>query len=264
MAVRIRVGEGDRALDTFLYDFQAHLLAACEGKGASHEKEYHDFRAALLADERLAPLVPAYIRRHRTPEELWAFFKSFNGQWEPRRQMIRGEFAPLFDVAEARAPLPTLSGTWTGRRTFKQQVSIAHRLTPAARQGIDLLMAMEFASLHNGGPVDDDRAAALQALRELHVALGELLDAASSEGAFTAALVRLKGLSRATFKWHRDSYQLAVAALPLSTATTVIGAGVMAVVAAITKDAPVALALGSLAGGATIQAGKKPTLTSAD
>ncbi|MDQ3247394.1 MAG: hypothetical protein M3Q52_11020, partial [Pseudomonadota bacterium] len=99
--------------------------------------------------------------------------------------MIRGEFQPLFDIAEGRNEPPVQSVKWTGKRTFQQRVAIAHRLGPAAIQGIDLLLELEFGSLHNGGPVDDDRAAALQALRMLHSALTELLAASTSETAFT-------------------------------------------------------------------------------
>jgi hypothetical protein len=59
-----------------------------------------------MDDSTVSHLVPAFVRRSQDTGAAWGFLKGHSGQWEPRRQFVREQFAPLIERLE-RNPAPT-------------------------------------------------------------------------------------------------------------------------------------------------------------
>ena len=71
---------------------------------------------------------------------------------------------------------------WTGITSLEERIIAFKQLAPSALAAVDNLIAgIELAS-HNGGPHLDERQEAIDALRQLHKNLGQLLDAAERPG----------------------------------------------------------------------------------
>ncbi|QSR18999.1 hypothetical protein CA833_0075 [Novosphingobium sp. KA1] len=85
------------------------------------------------------------------------------------------------DPVEAKAPdtgVGTAASEWTGASTPRDRMASVKVLLPVAQVAIEQLIASLEARQHNGGPPLDDCQNALEALRDLHTALGNLLIAA--------------------------------------------------------------------------------------
>jgi hypothetical protein len=80
--------------------FRNGLVALCEGWAKMDETVYSVLRREFMNDPITAPLLPQFVRAAQDRGAMWAYMKAFNGQWEPRRQMVRTEFAPLIDALE--------------------------------------------------------------------------------------------------------------------------------------------------------------------
>lgn len=182
----------------FLLRFQGILLEAVEGaRGVELDYEYGELRRMLLADPAYKDVVPAFVRRHRDLGSLWPAMKSFSPQWEPRRVEVRKQFEPALELAE-RAELfgnadtnpPGYDSTaWTGASKPSDRVTAVKTLIPIALHAVDHLIASLEAPRHNGGPPLDGTQEAVENLRLLHRALGDLLIAAD-DGKLTDTLQR--------------------------------------------------------------------------
>lgn len=224
-----------------LIEFQELLLAACEGKVRNTDKDdnhtYHQFREAFVKDVRVSDTVPDFVRRHRDADGLWAFLKRHAPDYATRRSYIREQMEPMFDREEGITDPPAPPQPRPPVRTQRQRLLIIRELAPVALMGTERLIEELSHSLHNGGPVDDDVASALHGLRTLHAALGALL--ASVDGPkedVGEGLERLAAAKAAALRWSADNFKLIAGTLPLTGYTTVLGAGVWALVAAITKN----------------------------
>ena len=80
--------------------FRNGLVALCEGWAKMDERVYSLLRREFMNDPITAPLLPQFVRTAQDRSAVWALMKDFNGQWEPRRQMVRNGFAPLIDALE--------------------------------------------------------------------------------------------------------------------------------------------------------------------
>lgn len=170
----------DNDLDA-LTALQNILLQAAEGtRHAEIDNEYKELRANLLRNEEYGDIIPRSVRVNRDLSAFWAEFKSFNPQWEPRRQWIREQFAPLFDRAEAlersQESVAMDSQIWTGNESRQTRIRTVQTLLPLAQSAIESLIDQLSQTGSNGGPILDDRAEAIDQLRLLHIALGSLLD----------------------------------------------------------------------------------------
>jgi hypothetical protein len=118
-------------------------------------------------------------------------------------------------------------------------------LVPAALDGVAALIAEQEQALHNGGPADPERVAALQALRLLYTALGELISLAEAGKPLRKQLVRVRELKGQLFSWSSSPYGLALGELPLTGVTTVLGCGVAALINLITKNVEASATIGA-------------------
>lgn len=165
--------------------FQNVLLQAAEGaRQAELDKEYRDFRTHLLRNEEYADIIPRSVRQNRDLSAFWSQFKSFSPQWEPRRQWIREQFGPLFDRAEelekSQSHEPANSEGWTGIQSRTERLRTVQALLPLAQSAIEGLIDQLSQIGNNGGPILDERQEAIDQLRALHAALGQLLDTVES------------------------------------------------------------------------------------
>lgn len=167
--------------------FQDLLLQAVEGaRDAELDHEFGVLRKMFLADPTYKDAIPTFVRRHRNLGSLWPALKSFSPQWEPRRVEVRRQFEPALEIAE-RAELFGVadpqppgynSAAWTGATTPSERMVAVKTLIPIALNAVDHLIALLEAPGHNGGPPLDGTTEAIENLRALHGALGQLLIAA--------------------------------------------------------------------------------------
>ena len=173
-------GDFDNDLDA-LTALQNVLLQAAEGaRQGEIDAEYKTLRTNLLRNEEYSDIVPRPVRVNRDLGAFWAEFKSFSPQWEPRRQWIREQFAPLFDRAEALERTQDSTSIsaegWTGVESRTGRLKTVQSLLPLAQSAIEGLIDQLSQSGDNGGPILDQRIEAIEQLKSLHEALGKLLD----------------------------------------------------------------------------------------
>lgn len=177
------------------------LLQAAEGEREGPiDGEYRSLRKAVLEDDTYSDVVPKFVRRHRDLKSMWPAFKSFSPQWEPRRQEVREQFEPLLEKAERANFFNNLgdaqagerlaenprydASAWTGAKKPAERLVAVKTLLPVARAAVEQLIAALDTPNHNGAPRLDEVEDAIVQLRGLHVALGEVLEAAE-EGRLT-------------------------------------------------------------------------------
>jgi hypothetical protein len=229
-----------------LLRLQAILLAACEGnQDLANGRAYRSLRSPLLRRADLSQALPKYIRAHKDLGSFWMYIRAHSSDWEARRQHGLETLQPMFDQVQLGGKPKVASAAWTGRRTAAQQAQIVRSLVPAALDGVESLIAEQEHALHNGGPADAERAAALQALRSLHAALGELISFAEAGKPLRKQLARVRELKGQLFSWSNNPYGLALGELPLTGMTTVLGCGVAALINLITKNVEASATIGA-------------------
>ena len=239
MSIAIKTGTWGRDFrddEDALARLQNILLQNAEGaRDGELDLEYKQLRKALLGNPEYNDFVPRIIRIHRDLGSLWPYMKSFDPSWEPRRKHVREEMAPLFDRAEELAkgaggeaergrgggPDPA---EWTGISSPGQRLAAARSLIPIAQGSIERLIEHLSEPNHNGAPPLDETLEAIENLRKLHSALGEVL-AAVEGGRWNEALA--EGLigeasryaKRAARLMRDDPMPYAVSALLMSVMT---------------------------------------------
>lgn len=159
--------------------------------GSIEGDAYAAMRTDLLRNPAYNGLAPKFLKRCRDTSALWSFAKSVDGSWEPRRSFLREQFEPLLDFleggaasdAQQRMPGPYDASAWTGVSEPVQRVRAVQSLVPVAQAAIETLISQLEAPGHNGGPPLDETEVALEHLRQLHAALGQLLIMADEGGA---------------------------------------------------------------------------------
>ena len=210
------------------------MLLACEGnQDLSNGREYRAIRSQLLRRSDLSDVLPKYIRSHRDLGSFWQFIKSYAPKWEDRRKMVRSTFEPLFDRVEGRTRPTMASSKWTGRRSATQQARVVISLGYDALLGVDLLLDEQEKPLHNGGPVEPERAEAIAKLKALHDELGELISLAEAGKPLNAKLDTVRRAKEQALAWSASPVGLSLASIPLTGAATILGVGVMYLVNAI-------------------------------
>lgn len=246
-----------------LLRLQAILLAACEGnQDLANGRAYRSLRSPLLRRADLSQAVPKYIRAHKDLGSFWMYIRAHSSDWTARRQHALQTLRALFDQVQLGEKRKIASSAWTGRRTAAQQAQIVRALVPAAVAGVETLIAEQERALHNGGPADPERVAALQALQSLHAALGELISLAEAGKCLRKQLARVREVKGELFSWSSSPYGLALGELPLTGVTTVLGCGVAALINLLTKNVEASATIGA-ASGATFAAAAIQSRTAA-
>ena len=227
---------------------QSILVSACEGnQDLLNGSEYRRLRSPMIRRHDLADVVPRYVKAHRDLGSFWSYIKGVSPQWAPRRQHVWDTLRPLFDRVEGRTKPPVASGQWTGRRTASEQARVVVALGNDALLGVELLLDEQERPLHNDGPVEPGRLEAIEKLKELHQALGELIRLAEAELPLDYQLHRVRELKDKILGWSRSPVGLSLDTLPLLGMSTVLGVGVMGLVNAICPGQGVAFGLAAMA-----------------
>jgi hypothetical protein len=224
-----------------LLRLQTILLQAAEGaRGPELDHEYKTIRRMLMTDKTYNAVVPTFVRRNRDLASLWPTLKSFSPQWEPRRIEIRNQFEGALATAErieffgqpGDAPPGYDSSAWTGATKGIDRVKAVQTLLPIARNAIESLITTLEAPRHNGGPPLDETATAVEALRNLHRALGEMLLAAdegrlseSYNGGLPTEAARYAKRAARALRDDPIPYALSATVLAIMTACGVPGIG---------------------------------------
>lgn len=244
--------------DEAVQRLQAIMLLACEGnQDLSNGREYRAIRSLFLRRSDLADVLPKFIRSHRDLGSFWQFVKSYAPKWEDRRKMVRSAFEPLFDRVEGRTSVPRASSKWTGRRSASQQARVVISLGYDALLGVDLLLEEQEKPLHNGGPIEPERAEAIAKLKALHHELGELIRLAEAGKPLDAKLDAVRQAKDLALAWSASPVGLSLSSIPLTGAATILGVGVMYLVNAIAPGQGVtfgAAVTGAHVAGAAVRA----------
>jgi len=113
-----------------------------------------------------------------------------------------------------------------------------------ALDAVQRLIFEEERALDNGGPIDADRATALEQLRALHVALGDLIRSVEQEHALAPVLTRLQTIRQEA----KVALGRATAALPVTASALLAFGSVMGIAEIFVGNVVVAVAAGGIAG----------------
>lgn len=243
-----------------VFRLQEILLANVEGaRDSALNYQYQRLRKAFRENDEYSEILPRLIRVHADLGGLWSYMKSVASQWEPRRQHVREEMKPLFNRSEeiadrsiyADPPWPGRANSqdaadWTGMLSPTQRLGAAKSLLPVARASIERLIQHLSRPNHNGAPPLDETEEAVANLRNLHRALGEILEGLESGG---WEAVWGQGLPQAASRYAKraaralrdDPVPYAMSAMLLSVLTACGFPGVgawLASVAVAVKDGP--------------------------
>lgn len=141
--------------------------------------DYQDARDYFISIPKYREVVPEFIILSPRLASLKSrLMEKVNA--DKRAHSVHGSLAPLrFRVFEGEGRSPSEGSydpaTWTGMLTRKQRLQQVAAIVPVAMSAIESLIADLEKSGDNGGPILDHRNEAVEQLRELHRALGEIL-----------------------------------------------------------------------------------------
>ena len=225
-----------------LQRLQTLCLAACDGiQDLADDARYKALRRVLLSRTDLRPLAPAFIAAQPGLEAFVRHVREIRDR-NLRREMVRDQFRALRD--EIGEPRPIDAAAWTGRRSPPHYAAIVQALAPVALEAVQRLIDDEERALGNGGPVDADRAIALEQLRALHHALGDLIAAIEQERPVAAVLTRLQTIKQEA----KVAMGRTAAALPVTASALLAFGSVVGIAEFFVGNVVVSVAAGGLAG----------------
>jgi predicted nucleotide-binding protein len=77
-----------------------NLLSSRATGMASDPGEFETLRHEVFSNPNIAPLLPQWLRQHRTLDSFWGFIKPKFGTYAERRTYLSQEFSPLLDALE--------------------------------------------------------------------------------------------------------------------------------------------------------------------
>lgn len=78
--------------------------------GPSDNAQYLQLRQALIADGKIEPLLPSFVRTSRTLDQFWPFIQAKFAKYAERRQFIWNEFRPVLEHLEGVGTVPSDAG----------------------------------------------------------------------------------------------------------------------------------------------------------
>ncbi|PVX34828.1 abortive infection family protein [Janthinobacterium sp. 78] len=95
------------------------LVARATGvSGVGDDAQYSQLRQLLLADGKLAPLLPSFVRTSRTLNQFWPFIQAKFAKYAERREYIWAEFRPILDFLEGVGASPSDAGVTSAIAKF--------------------------------------------------------------------------------------------------------------------------------------------------
>lgn len=121
-------------------------------------------------------------------------------------------------ILSARAEVVKASSAWTGRRSIEEQATVVKSYAPLAQSGVEqLIRAVEERRFN-----DPATHKALEALRELHQALGDLLNVAERGASDSSVWVAVERHKETFTGAVRDGAKVMVAAPVLALGTAYV------------------------------------------
>lgn len=182
---------------------QAIVLKVAEGIQPSEGEweEYYALRQFLFGHNRLRDFVPPVVLQSVGFNTLELALRAEARDINSRQTRVISSFRPIMRAAlqndhgdaitlkfelESADAEPSLGGpvsgvvqasAWTGINSRPERIRATRSLLPAARLALEDLLAGLEGSGHNGGPHLVERQEAIDALRNLHLSLGEIIAA---------------------------------------------------------------------------------------
>lgn len=80
--------------------YLSNLLTDHATGGQGNEQAFFKLRHELLSNPNLAPMLPVWLKVHRTLSSFWSFIKNQFGTYAERRTYISEQFSPALDYLE--------------------------------------------------------------------------------------------------------------------------------------------------------------------
>lgn len=124
--------------------YLVNLLTSRATGLAADSREFEILRHELLSKPNLAPLLPQWLKQHRSLDTFWAFIKQKFGTYAERRAYISEEFTPILDALEfgqpIRQPVQASNSQSLSKRSVvarnKRKVFIVHGRDNEAKQEV--------------------------------------------------------------------------------------------------------------------------------
>lgn len=169
-----RAGSAKQLTDAdLLARVQSILINAAEGRrNISDDSQYNNLRRELA---RRPLSTPPLVSTHPTVDSFTAYIKGIADKSE-RVAKVRAEFEPILRSLETPSDLIDASA-WGAPASQASRLKTVRSLLPLAQAAVDSMIVTLSEPNPNNAPILEERAEAVEHLRDLHRALGELLSA---------------------------------------------------------------------------------------
>jgi hypothetical protein len=153
---------------------EAILINTADGRrSVADDRQCPELRNTLMS-RGIEP--PSLVFTHPSLDSFSVAIKRLKTKDE-RVRHVRDQFEPFIDNLNDRRPDAIDSAMWTGTEGRAARLRMVRGLLPLAQNAVDSMIATLSEPNANGGPLLDSRIEAIDELRRLHQALGELLTA---------------------------------------------------------------------------------------
>ena len=168
---------GDLDVGEILQRLQSILINAAEGqRSVGDDAQYGDLRREL---DRRRFGSPRFVSLHPTVDSFAAYIKGIKDRRQ-RVKLIRDGFEAAINPS-SEVEVRVNPSSWTGVQSRAARLGLVRESLPLAQAAVEGLIASLSEPGPNGGPVLDHREEAINELRKLHAALGNLLSAIDND-----------------------------------------------------------------------------------
>ncbi|MDP2851319.1 MAG: nucleotide-binding protein [Sulfuricurvum sp.] len=107
--------------------YLANLLTSRATGLVADSREFEILRHELLSNPNISPLLPTWLKQHRSLDTFWEFIKQKFGTYAERRTFISEEFTPILDVLEFGQPIQQTQATSTLQNVSMLQSKVVAR-----------------------------------------------------------------------------------------------------------------------------------------
>lgn len=153
---------------------QSILINAAEGRrNVGDDSQYNDLRKEVT---RRPFSTPPLVSTHPTVDSFVAYIRGV-GDKPDRVAKVRAEFEPIFRSIETPEEVALDASAWGAPPSQTSRLRTVKSLLPLAQAAVDSMITTLSEPNPNGAPILEERAEAIEHLRNLHRTLGELLSA---------------------------------------------------------------------------------------
>jgi hypothetical protein len=184
---------------------QSILINAAEGRrNVGDDSQYNNLRKEL---KRRPFSTPALVSTHPTVDSFVAYIRGVGDKPE-RVARIRAEFDPVFRSLETPDGPAVDASAWGAPPSEASRLRTVRSLLPLAQAAVESMITTLSEPNSNNAPILEERAEAIEHLRNLHRTLGELLSALDAgqfrEGPAQRLLSEAAGYAKRAARSLRD------------------------------------------------------------